>query len=369
MNAIVTRHHAELRHNRDSVASVPRCFPRFFQLPRKNFTNNSCGRTGLAAMSSHNRGRALRYPLLTSSLCTKSCSTSYFCWLPRPWPLAELRRTNPRMERIPRGPTKRGPCERSGLFVHPLRMPTITPIPIPRRWTPPGSTRIGRAGVSLLLPEETEAFSFVVFGDRTGGPPEGIEVLKQAVQDVNLLEPDLVMTVGDLIEGYNNTDAWLPQMREYQSVMGKLLCPWFPVAGNHDIYWRGEDRPAKQHEANYELHFGPLWYAFRHKACYFIALFSDEGNPADHSKSFEDPAAQRMSPEQFSWLEQTLRHAADAQHVFLFLHHPRWLGGGYGDDWERVHRLLARRRAMCASCSQVISIACVTMGRATASNM
>ena len=27
--------------------------------------------------------------------------------------------------------------------------------------------------------------------------------------------------------------------------------------------------------------------------------------------------------------------------MFVFLHHPRWIGGGYGDDWQRVHELLA----------------------------
>ena len=197
------------------------------------------------------------------------------------------------------------------------------------------------SGVSLPLPGETDAFTFAVFGDRTGGPPEGIEILKDAIRDVNLFEPDMVMTVGDLIQGYNNTDAWMPQMREYKSVMGKLLCPWFPVAGNHDVYWRGENRPPKHHEANYEMHFGPLWYAFEHKNCYFIALFSDEGNPADNSKSFQDPEAQKMSPEQFSWLQQTLATAKNADHIFLFLHHPRWLEGGYGEDWRRVHQLLA----------------------------
>ena len=73
------------------------------------------------------------------------------------------------------------------------------------------------------------------------------------------------MTVGDLIQGYNTTEPWLEQMHEYRETMNGLLCPWFPVAGNHDIYWRGPDRPAEEHEQRYEQHFGPLWYAFDHK--------------------------------------------------------------------------------------------------------
>lgn len=199
------------------------------------------------------------------------------------------------------------------------------------------------SSIVLPLPSEEDAFFFVVFGDRTSGPPEGIKVLAQAVGEVNLLGPDLVMTVGDLVQGYNERPQWLEQMREYKSTMDELECPWFPVVGNHDIYWRGQGQaPKGQHEADYEENFGPLWYAFRHKKSWFIALYSDEGDPLTGKKAFDDPACQKMSPEQFAWLEATLGKAKGADNVFVFLHHPRWLRGGYGDDWDRVHELLVR---------------------------
>lgn len=196
-----------------------------------------------------------------------------------------------------------------------------------------------RQGAALSLPAEEDSFTFVVFGDRTGGPNEGINVLAQAVSEVNLLEPDLVMTVGDLIQGYNTTPDWLQQMNQYKEVMNELLCPWFPVAGNHDVYWRGPGQPVFQHESNYELHFGPLWYAFEHKNSMFIVLYSDEGDRQSGQKGTGEPY-QAMSDEQFEWLSGMLDRAADAEHVFMFLHHPRWIGGRYGDDWERVHRRL-----------------------------
>lgn len=196
------------------------------------------------------------------------------------------------------------------------------------------------SGVELPLTDEEDAFFFVVFGDRTGGPVDGVRILAQAVADTNLLQPDLVMTVGDLIQGYDVQAPWLAQMREYKDIMGELDCPWYPVAGNHDIYWRGPGRPEREHEANFEAHFGPLWYAFEHKGCWFVVLHSDEGD-ADGRFTFNRPESQTMSDEQFAWLGQTLDAAADAEHVFVFLHHPRWQGGGYGNDWARVHERLA----------------------------
>jgi len=198
--------------------------------------------------------------------------------------------------------------------------------------------------VMLPLPNEEDAFVFAVFGDRTGGPASGVNVLADAVRDVNLVEPDLVMTVGDLIEGYNRTDKWMTQMREYKTIMQELLCPWFPVAGNHDVYWRpltDDNIPAGQHDKHYEMHFGPLWYSFQHKNCNFIVLFSDEGNPETGEKTFSKPESQKISEDQLKFLKESLERGKENDHQFIFLHHPRWLGGGYGDDWQqRVHPLL-----------------------------
>lgn len=198
--------------------------------------------------------------------------------------------------------------------------------------------------VELGLPAEDDAFTFAIFGDRTGGPAEGVKILAQAVGEVNLLDPDLVMTVGDMIDGYNRTPEWMAQMREFKGIMDGLTCHWFPVAGNHDTYWRGpaQERPPEEHEGNYELHFGPLWYAFEHKDAWFVVLYSDEPDPATGERNFSKPGSQVMSPRQYAWLEGILEQAGRARHTFVFLHHPRWIGGGYGDDWERVHQLLAR---------------------------
>ncbi len=213
--------------------------------------------------------------------------------------------------------------------------------PAPAQQPQPGIQTNRTSTQTLPLPKSDDAFHFAVFGDRTGGPPEGLKVLAQAVKDTNLLDPDLVMTVGDLVNGYCAPPKWEEMATEYRDIMKNLKMPWFPVAGNHDIYWRGPDRPQGENEAMFEKHFAPLWYWFEHKQCAFIVLFSDEGDGTKKARDFTDPAQQRMSDTQKAWLTETLKKTKTLKNTFVFIHHPRWVQKTYpGAQWDEVHNLL-----------------------------
>ncbi|MAG30482.1 MAG: hypothetical protein CL908_06250, partial [Deltaproteobacteria bacterium] len=159
-------------------------------------------------------------------------------------------------------------------------------------------------------------------------------------------DPDLAMTVGDLVQGYNETPLWMKEMREFRGIMDRLGCPWYPVAGNHDVYWRkkggNEKKPKGEHERSYEKHFGPLWYWFKHKNAAFVVLFTDETNPKTGAKNYGVPGGRRMSPPQRAWLKTTLEQTKAFDHVFVFLHHPRWITGRYqGSDWADIEKMLS----------------------------
>src|SRR6185503_10580237 len=106
---------------------------------------------------------------------------------------------------------------------------------------------------------------------------------------------------------------------------------------------RPETKPAREHEDDYEKHFGPLWYWFEHKNTGFLVLFSDEGHPDGRPRNFNDPAQQRLSQTQLTWMATELEKMKRLKHIFVFLHHPYWWNERYpANNWDVVHQLLVK---------------------------
>ena len=64
-------------------------------------------------------------------------------------------------------------------------------------------------------------FRFAIVSDRTGGHRPG--VFAEAVEKLNLLKPEFVLSIGDLIEGYtHDEDEINRQWDEFDSIADKL---------------------------------------------------------------------------------------------------------------------------------------------------
>ncbi|MEX2169137.1 MAG: metallophosphoesterase [Pirellulales bacterium] len=173
-------------------------------------------------------------------------------------------------------------------------------------------------------------FQIAIMSDNTGGHRPGIWM--DAVRKLNMLRPEFVVSVGDLIEGYSEDRAEIEvQWKEFTGFIDQMEMRFFFVTGNHDV-----TNPL-MHEIWREK-FGREWYSFDYKGVHFVCLCSED--PKD-----------RIGDAQLNWLEQDLAEHADARWTLAFLHKPLWIyaeqemaaGNGDPTNWKQVERLLADR--------------------------
>ena len=137
-------------------------------------------------------------------------------------------------------------------------------------------------------------FNFVIIGDRTGGANVQ-ETFKLAMGQLNLLQPEFVINVGDVIEGYSDEKAELnAEWDEVDKMLNTLEMPFFRTPGNHDI----ANKTAQQ--VWRERH-GATYYSFVYKDVLFMVLDSEDGSRPSRTTRDEgedrtlQPAANRGS--------------------------------------------------------------------------
>jgi len=189
---------------------------------------------------------------------------------------------------------------------------------------------------------EEGKFTFALFSDLTGGERAG--VFEVAVEQLRLLRPELIVNVGDLIEG-GSTD---PQQldREWDSFdqrAGRSRAPVFYVGGNHDL-----SNPVMWHV--WEERYGRRYYYFIYKDVLFLVL-DTEDNPPDVQVQINDIRNEalrrieaegwevlmdteygqlterksgRISAQQAAYFRQVIAQNPDVRWTFVLMHKPAW---------------------------------------------
>lgn len=179
---------------------------------------------------------------------------------------------------------------------------------------------------SLDIAPPVDHFQFAIVTDRTGGLRPG--VFSTAVDKLNLLQPQFIMSVGDFITGYtSDRDQVLREWEDFDSMIDRLDAPFFYVPGNHDI-----TNPVMQ--TIWEDRFGPTYYHFVYKDVMFLCLNTEDQTRGAGRGSIGD--------EQYAYIQKALKENEDVRWTFVFLHQPLW-DQENPDRWPDVERLLEQR--------------------------
>jgi len=170
-------------------------------------------------------------------------------------------------------------------------------------------------------------FHFVVTPDHTGAHRYGI--LQKGIDRINLMQPEFVVSVGDLIEGYTSEPTNIEnQWAEFNSSIKQLKMPFFYVAGNHDY--------TNQVMAGlWQQKYGTDYYYFTYQNVLFLCLNSDDGATALTNPDYSD--------KQLAFVEKTLAENPKVDWTMVFMHQPLWLTPT-AKNWQSVEKLLSARK-------------------------
>jgi hypothetical protein len=176
------------------------------------------------------------------------------------------------------------------------------------------------SGKPLLTTPDT--FRFAIIGDLYSEYVPGI--FEKAVNDLNALQPEFVLSVGDLVPGYSRDAAKITAMYdEFDRLLAPLKMPFYYVPGNHDL-----SNPAMI-KVYSERHGQPYNY-FIYKNVLFLCVDT------------EDPQEkERMSDAQVAYFQKVLAENTKVRWTLLFMHEPLWLYNSA--NWKKMETALQGR--------------------------
>jgi predicted phosphodiesterase len=212
----------------------------------------------------------------------------------------------------------------------------------------------------LEFEDDPDAFSFAIVTDLQGGYRAG--VFEAAVERLNLVRPEFVVSVGDLIAGYTEDVAEIHRQWDgFDAMADDIDAPFFYTPGNHDF-----SNPVMK-QVWHERH-GRDYYHFVYRDVLFLVLNTEEPPiPTDpESAAFfakmrelreTNPAAlvelisanvDRTMPgigitdAQVAYFEQVIADNRDARWTFLLMHKPAFQGEG-NPQYNRIVAALGER--------------------------
>ena len=177
------------------------------------------------------------------------------------------------------------------------------------------------------LDANDENFQFVVITDRTGGMRPGI--FETGVAKINLIQPEFVVSVGDLINGYTKDSLKLEkEWAEFMGFVDQFEMPFFYVAGNHDYT---NEVMAKL----WKEKFGTDRYHFLYKNVLFLCLNSEDGATALKNPDIGD--------EQLAYAKAVLAKYPEVKWTMVFMHQPLWIRQS-AKNWRELEKTLDDRK-------------------------
>ena len=236
----------------------------------------------------------------------------------------------------------------------------------------------------LQFKNDPDEFQFAILSDNSGGARPG--VFEAGVRMLNLLHPEFVVGLGDLVEGYTAPDgspateddyrAWWAEVDGY---LGQLEMPYFFLPGNHDInipasttVWREryggtreyyhfryrdvlflmvntEDPPKNTAEL---VRTDPEQAKVLDDAYHAIKAAAAEGAPGEQLLELATPIEEyfgdiNISDAQVDYFRQALADNADVRWTFVMMHAPAWWGPTPAErdpgNFANIERLLDGR--------------------------